>query len=55
MKNRINTYLAALIITVAGALAVWIIVHLATSKTPIIKNDSEAKYSALKESILNPD
>lgn len=53
MKNRVNTYLAALFITIAGAGAALLIVHIATKKTPIIKTDSEASYSALRDSILN--
>lgn len=55
MKDTINSYFATLIITLAGVGAMWIIVHLATAKTPIVKTDSEASYSALKESILKPN
>ena len=52
MKDRVNTYLAALLITIAGASAALFIVHIATKKTPIIKAGSEESYSALKDSIL---
>lgn len=54
MKDTINTYLAVIIIVIAGAGAAWFITRLAVSDTPLIK-DSQESYSALKESILKPN
>ncbi len=52
-KHRVNAYLAALVITVAGALAAWVIVRMAYRTQPtIVKTNSEASYSALQNSIL---
>lgn len=55
MKDTINTYFAVLIVVIAGAGAAWFIIRLATSDAPLIKKDSQASYSALKESILKPN
>jgi hypothetical protein len=33
MNERINTYLAILIITIVGSSAAWIIIHVATTNT----------------------
>lgn len=53
MKDRINTYFAVLIITIAGAGAAGLIVHVSVAKTPVVKTDyNEASSSDLKESIL---
>jgi len=55
MTNKINSYLATLIIVIAGAGAVWLILHLidlnSFSTTTVV--GSEASYSQLKNSILN--
>lgn len=58
MKDKINTYFAILLITIAGAGAAWLIVHISDGRITIIdtgSTGSEASYSALKESILKPD
>lgn len=53
MKDRVNTYLAMLLITIAGAGAAWLIVHISVAKTLEVKTGyNEASYSELKESIL---
>lgn len=52
MKDRINTYFAVLLITLAGAGAAWFIVRIADRKAPVIRPDTEASYAPLKESIL---
>ena len=55
MKERINSYFAVLIITVAGAGAAWLIIHLATADTLTANfGGAEAKYAPLQKSILNP-
>ncbi len=54
MKDRINSYFATLIITIAGASAVWLIVNIAYSDTLSATFDgSEAEYAPLQQSILN--
>ena len=56
MKDRINTYFAVLLITIVGAGAAWLIVHVSVAKTPVVKTGyNEASYSELKESILKTD
>lgn len=52
MKDRVNTYFAILLITIAGAAAAWVIIRIATLRTTTVTPDSEASYSQLKESIL---
>jgi hypothetical protein len=53
MKETINTYFATLIITIFGAGAALLIVHLASSDTLAASfNNNEASYSALQQSIL---
>ena len=53
MKDRINSYFAILLITVAGAGATLIIVHVAnTTRLSTIVNGSEASYAPLQQSIL---
>ncbi|MHB1769900.1 MAG: hypothetical protein ACYCPH_02350 [Minisyncoccota bacterium] len=55
MKERINSYFAILLITIAGAGATLIIVHVAQTKTlGNIVNGSEASYAPLQQSILKP-
>jgi len=53
MKERINMYIAALIITLAGAGAATLIIHIAYSNTlPTVLGGSEANYASLQQSIL---
>lgn len=52
MKEKINTYFAVLLITIAGAGAALLIIHIATTETTIVTTSNEADYTALKESIL---
>ena len=53
MKDRINSYFAILLITIAGAGATLIIVHVAnTTRLGKIVNGSEANYAPLQQSIL---
>lgn len=54
MKDKINTYFAILLVTIAGAGAALLIVHISVAKTPVVETGyNEASYSSLKESILN--
>ena len=53
MKDTLNTYIAILLITLAGAGAAWLIVHVAYQNSftrTVVGN--EASYSSLQESIL---
>lgn len=52
MKDRVNTYFAILLITIAGAAATWVIIRIATLRTTTVTPDSEASYAPLRESIL---
>lgn len=53
MKDKINTYMAVLLITIFGGGATLLIVHIATSDTIAVTfSGSEANYSLLKQSIL---
>lgn len=54
MKDRVNTYFAMSMMFIAGALAMWVIIHAATITTsvPTVVGGSEASYSSLKQSIL---
>ncbi len=53
MKNTINTYLAILLITIAGVGAVLIIVHISDANAfTTTMGGSEANYSSLQQSIL---
>ena len=53
MKDKINSYFAILIITIAGAGATTLIVHVAGSQTLIATmQGSGAHYTALQNSIL---
>lgn len=53
MKEKINTYIAILLITIAGSGAALIIVHIATDDiiTETFRG-SEADYEALRKSII---
>jgi hypothetical protein len=53
MKYRLNAYFAVLLVTVAGASAALVIVHVAT--TDIVNTamqGTEGSYAALRQSIL---
>lgn len=57
MKDKVNSYFAALILLIAGLGAAWLIYHLATTNT--LKNTvngtgtgTEASYGQLQQSIL---
>ena len=53
MKWRLNSYFAVLIITIFGAFASWLIVHVAYANTfATTMGGSEAGYSSLQQSIL---
>jgi hypothetical protein len=53
MKDKVNSYFAALILLIAGLGAAWLIYHLATTNTlKNTVNGSEANYSQLQQSIL---
>lgn len=52
MKNMVNTYFAALIITIAGAFATLIIINIAGEDTFANFKGSEAVYTELQQSIL---
>ena len=53
MKGKINSYLAALLVTVAGAGAAVLIVHLTFSETlPAVLAGNQAEYLELQQSIL---
>lgn len=57
MKDRINSYFAVLLITVAGAGATLLITHIAntdTDKLSQIVIGNEKNYDALQHSILKP-
>lgn len=54
MKFKVNTYIAALLITIVGVGAALLIVHVAASDTlTVTVSGSEAEYQSLKDSILN--
>lgn len=56
MKDKVNFYLSVLIMCVAGVLAMWFIVRLATKDSappPVVKGNA-ASYNDLQDSILNP-
>lgn len=54
MKDRVNTYFAVLLITIAGAGAALLIIHISVAKTPNVETGyNEASYSKLKESIFS--
>jgi len=52
MKDKINTYLAVLLITIAGAGASMLIVHIAYSDSLYSVASSDSTYNALQQSIL---
>lgn len=53
MKDKINSYFAVLLITIAGAGATLLIVHIAVSDTLTMTiSGNEAKYIQLQRSIL---
>ena len=57
-KHKVNTYLATLIITIAGAAAAMVIVKVSNRNTnDVVRVSSEASYSKLQDAILksNPN
>lgn len=52
MKEKINSYFAILLITIAGAGAALLIVHIAYSDAFDTFGGSEAAYAPLQKSIL---
>jgi hypothetical protein len=52
MKDRINMYFATLLITIVGAGAASLIVHVAYANFDTLSG-SEAQYAQLQKSILN--
>jgi len=54
MKDKVNFYFSMLIMLIAGVLAMWFIVRLATkdSTPPPAVKGSEASYNDLQNSIL---
>ncbi|MDE2173425.1 MAG: hypothetical protein KGJ31_02395 [Patescibacteria group bacterium] len=52
MKDKINSYFAVLLITIAGAGATMIIVRVANTDTSTFATGSEAQYASLQNSIL---
>jgi len=53
MRGKVNSYFAALTITVAGAVATMLITHLANSDTLATSFEgSSATYADLQQSIL---
>lgn len=55
MKDQVNFYLSMFIMFIAGAGAMWVIIHIATTSTPAtVVGGSEASYDNLKQSILKP-
>lgn len=53
MKDRVNTYLAILIITIACAAATLVVIRIYIARTTTVTPDSEASYAPLREEILN--
>ena len=54
MKDKINSYFAVLLITIAGAVASLLIVHVATDNILASTiNGNRANYAQLQQSILN--
>lgn len=54
MKEKVNSYLAVLIIVIAGAAAAAFIVRIEKDNTfDAAFSGSEAKYSSLEQQILN--
>lgn len=53
MKTTLNSYIAILLITIAGAGATFVIVHVATTDTLAATiNGNEANYASLERNIL---
>jgi hypothetical protein len=53
MKDKINSYFAILLVTIAGAGATWFIVHIASDNAlASTMGGSEASYASLQQSIL---
>lgn len=54
MKEKINSYFAVLIITIAGSAAAMLIIHIAYSNASVLTVNSETQYAQLQQSILKP-
>ncbi len=53
MKAKINSYFAVLIVTIAGAGATMLIVHVATANAfGVMINDRTAGYAEFQQSLL---
>lgn len=52
MTATINTYFAILIVTIAGAAATLLIVHVANANVSNFALGSEAQYAQVQQSIL---
>lgn len=53
MKNTLNTYFAVLLVTLAGAGATMLIVHIATTDVlAATSGENRAVYASLQQSIL---
>lgn len=53
MKDKVNFYFSMLMMFIAGAGAMWVIVHAATTLRPAtVVGGSEASYTDLQQSIL---
>lgn len=53
MKEKINSYFAVLIITIVGAGAAMLIVHIAYADTSYLVLGNEAQYIVPQDSIRN--
>lgn len=54
MKEKINSYFAVLLVTIAGSIATLIIVHVAYDTNTLLFIGSEGAYVSTQQSILNP-
>jgi len=53
MKSRVNSYLAALFITVAGAGAAMLVIRIADADASHFIARNDASHALLKQSLLN--
>lgn len=53
MKDKINTYIATLLITIAGAGATLLIVHVVFANTFPALAGGESQYAPLQKTLLN--
>ena len=52
MKEKINTYFAVLLITIAGSGAAMLIIHVAYANSDAFVAGNEGQYASLQKSIL---